>query len=30
MKLWLYFIAGGAIAAYVASLAAKSLFGPLL
>jgi hypothetical protein len=30
VKLWLYFIGGGVIAAYVASIAAKSIFGPLL
>lgn len=30
MKLWIYLIAGGAVAAYVASLAAKAMFGPLL
>jgi hypothetical protein len=30
VKLWIYLIAGGVIAAYVASLAAKSMFGALL
>ena len=29
MKLWIYVIGGGAIAAYIASMAAKSMFAPL-
>ena len=29
MKLWIYVIGGGAIAAYIASIGAKSIFAPL-
>ena len=29
MKLWIYVMAGGAIAAYIVSIAAKSMFAPL-
>ena len=29
MKLWIYVMVGGAIAAYIASIAAKSMFAPL-
>jgi hypothetical protein len=29
VKLWIYVMAGGAIAAYIASIAAKSMFAPL-
>ena len=29
MKLWIYVISGGAVAAYIASIAAKSMFAPL-
>jgi len=30
VKLWIYVIGGGAIAAYIASIAAKSMFPPCL